>query len=265
MTAPTREATPAAANRDAPAEPPIASTADHQARIKQLKEQLAALPVPLPGEGPHLPWYRLRQQIEGQLWTELDNKVWTATEARATAIGAIDWIPVRGITVAWVDSWTPAISYGQTAAVLHLIPTPQVPVSQRTLSLLDDTMTRLVRDEELVDAGVGLTHAFPGDDVVIEADTPAPIDGSEVKMGEFLGGIRLTVGVSPMRSSRTLGTPTTMRSATASGLSWSQATEVRSRFRPNAPTMPLFGWTPNLPSMSQGLKAQACRAPRGRC
>lgn len=187
MTATTREATPAATNQDTPADPPIASTDDHQARISHLKEQLAVLPLPLPGEGPHLPWYRLRQQIEGQLWTELNNEVTTATVARDTAIAAIDWIPVRGVTAAWVDSWTPAISCGQTTAVLHLIPTPQVPLSQRTLSFLDDTMTRLVRNEELVDSGVGLTHAFSGDNVVIEADTPAPINGNEVKMGEFLG------------------------------------------------------------------------------
>jgi hypothetical protein len=67
-----------------------------------------------------------------------------------------------------------------------LIPVPQIPLSQRALSLLDDTVTRLIRDLDLVDSSAGLTHAFLGDDVVVEADT-VHLGYNEVSMGEFSG------------------------------------------------------------------------------
>lgn len=170
-----------------PAKPDSAtlpSIEEQQERIEQLKSQLAALPEPLPGEGPHLPWFRLRQQIESLLFAELRS----ATGASDTDEGAalVQWVPTTNLQVVWADQWRPNITCGATAVALHLIPVPQIPLSQRTLSLLDDTVTRLIRDLDLIDSKAGLTHGFPGDDVIVEADL-VQLGYSEVSMGEFLG------------------------------------------------------------------------------
>lgn len=157
---------------------------DQQERIEQLKSQLAALPEPLPGEGPHLPWFRLRQQIEGRLFAELRSA--TGTSDTDDGIPVAQWFPAANVDIVWADQWHPNIAYGATAVALHLIPLPQTPLSQRALSLLDDTVTRLIRDLDMVDSHVGLTHAFQGDDVVVEADT-VDLGHTKVSMGQFLG------------------------------------------------------------------------------
>ena len=54
--------------------PPASEPTGRAERVEQLKAQLEALPQPLLGEGPHLPWYRLRQQVESRLWNELQEE-----------------------------------------------------------------------------------------------------------------------------------------------------------------------------------------------
>lgn len=58
---------------------------ESRARIEQLEQQLAALPNPLPGEGRHLLWFRLRQEVESTLYTELQLAADPATPQGAPA------------------------------------------------------------------------------------------------------------------------------------------------------------------------------------
>lgn len=156
-------------------------------RIEQLRAQLDALPLPLKGDGPHLPWYRLREQIESRLWIELQDASSAPAEVNdlANSVSVVEWIPTTNVQVAWADSLRREPQYGASALVVHLVPVPQNPLSQRVLSSLDDTVTRLVRDFKLVDDSAGLNSSLHDDDVLIECD-PVHLRGNEVGMSRFL-------------------------------------------------------------------------------
>lgn len=155
-----------------------------QERIEQLRSQLAALPTPLPGEDPNLPWYRLRQTIEGLLATELQSTTRDATTAGAAP--DVRWLPATNIPVDWVDQWQPGITYHEAAVILHLLPLPPAPVSQRLLVQLHDAATRIIRSRDLVDVSAGLRSSAKGTDVMVEAEA-AQRRYDEVSMGAFLG------------------------------------------------------------------------------
>lgn len=157
-------------------------------RIKQLRAQLDALPLPLPGEGPHLPWYRLRQQIESRLRIEVREATGAPADDFSTAansVPVVEWMPAANVHVVWADSLRRDAQYGGSALVVHLVPVPQTALSQRVLSSLDDTVTRLVRDLRLVDDSAGLTSSSSDDDILIESD-PVQLRNNGMAMSRFL-------------------------------------------------------------------------------
>ena len=159
------------------------SPSQQQERIDQLRSQLAALPAPLPGEGPHLPWYRMRQTIEDVLAAEL------RSAAQVKAGGGspdIDWLPVSDPAIAWVDQWQPKPTYPGAAVVLHVVPIPPARLSQRARTTLDDAATQLVRALRLVDASAGLRPTIQGGDVVVEVEAVRR-RYDEASLGVFLG------------------------------------------------------------------------------
>lgn len=167
--------------------PPAPDAAGRAERVEQLKAQLEALPHPLPGEGPHLPWYRLRQQIESRLWSELREETAPSSNLGSTSTGpepAVEWTPASNVQVAWTESMGREVGYGASALVVHLIPVPPTPVSQRLLASLYGIAPRLVRERMLVDDSAGLTRASSGEDIFIESQPTQRVDG--VSRGRFL-------------------------------------------------------------------------------
>lgn len=157
-------------------------------RIEQLKAQLEALPDPLPGEGPHLPWFRVRQQVESQLFAELREATGAPAgddRTSANSMPVVEWAPAANVPVSWADSLRRDVQYGSSAVVVHLVPVPNRPLSQRVMSSLDDAATRLVRDHKLVDDAAGINRSSPADGILIETD-PVMIRGHEVALGRFL-------------------------------------------------------------------------------
>lgn len=166
---------------------PVPDPEGRAERVEQLKAQLEALPNPLPGEGPHLPWYRLRQQIESRLWNELREETAPPSSAASTSAvpePVVEWTPASDVHVAWTESLSREVGYGASALVVHLIPVPPTPLSQRLLSSLDDIAPRLVRERGLVDGSAGLTRASSGDDIFMESQPTLHVNG--VLKGCFL-------------------------------------------------------------------------------
>lgn len=166
---------------------PVSDPAGRAERVEQLKAQLEALPQPLPGEGPHLPWYRLRQQIESRLWNELREETAPSSNLGSTSTGpepAVEWTPASNVQVAWAESLGREVGYGASALVVHLIPVPPAAVTQRLLFSLDDIGPRIVRERRLVDDSTGLTRASSGEDIFIESQPTQRVDG--VSRGRFL-------------------------------------------------------------------------------
>lgn len=167
--------------------PPAPDVAGRAERVEQLKAQLEALPQPLPGEGPHLPWYRVRQQIESRLWNELREETAPSSNLGNPSTGpeyAVEWAPASNVQVAWTGSLGREVGYGASALVVHLIPVPPTAVTQRVLSSLDDIGPRLVREQRLVDDSAGLTRASSGEDIFIESQPTQRVDGGS--RGRFL-------------------------------------------------------------------------------
>lgn len=76
-------------------------TGESQQRITQLLTQLAALPEPDVSDGPHLPWFRVRNKIESQLHREIQsaNDLSALTDPEA-------WITTRFVWCPDPDSYT---------------------------------------------------------------------------------------------------------------------------------------------------------------
>lgn len=74
---------------------------ERRARITQLLEQLAALPEPEPWDGPHLPWFRVRNKIESQLHLEIQSANELSVLADPEA-----WTTVRFVWSTSPDSYT---------------------------------------------------------------------------------------------------------------------------------------------------------------
>ena len=167
-----------------------ADDSERALRVQQLKDQLDALPEPLPGDGVHLPWVRARQQIEARLFTELRalTKVDDVQPSPASAVagGGVTWLPVSNVDLRWVDQWQPGMRHQSSAVVLHLIPVPQMLVSQRVMSSLDGTRSDLIYQAGMLELGQGFSKSFAGDDVVIELEVPRHSYG-EVDLGQLLG------------------------------------------------------------------------------
>lgn len=70
-------------------------TGESQQRITQLLTQLAALPKPDVSDGPHLPWFRVRNKIESQLHREIQsaNDLGALTDPEAWATTRFVWSP----------------------------------------------------------------------------------------------------------------------------------------------------------------------------
>lgn len=177
----------AAGSPPAPVDATSAPADERADRIEQLRAQLAALPLPLAGEGPHLPWYRLRQQIETRLANELrEGKAVTADDmsTHPTSGPVVEWTPVSNVHVSWADSLPRDVQYGASALVVHLVPVAQGRLSQRVLSSLDDTVTKLVRELRLVDESAALTRASSDDDIFVESH--AVLRNNGVSSSRFL-------------------------------------------------------------------------------
>lgn len=149
---------------------------------ERLKEQLAALPEPRLGDGPHQAWFRLRKDVEDRLKASASPDAVVA----AASPGDVRWQAAAKLEIMWSDNWNHRFSYGSALVVLHMIPVPQTQVSQRLLTGLDGAVTRAVRDLGLVAAHAGLRRGGPGDSLVVEAD-PSNTAYDAVLMGGFLG------------------------------------------------------------------------------
>jgi hypothetical protein len=114
-------------------------------RISKIRRQLEALPLPLPGEGPHLPWYRLRLQLDSDLADELQAADGFANPDEHDGLDrlptrdlpAIDWRAETNFAVTWTSLLRSGPQYGSAFVALHLAPIPVVRLSQRLLESIE--------------------------------------------------------------------------------------------------------------------------------
>ncbi len=156
-------------------------------RVEVLREQLAALPLPLPGEGPHLPWFRLRSDLERELAAELEvTGTQGATEATAGTAGGVDWQPQTGINVSWLSQWSSPPAYASPFVVLHMVPLPVVRLSQRVMDSLANEQAEVLRRLAGLSPAQGLTIRHDVQEVTVETKV-ASSGFNEVHVGQLLG------------------------------------------------------------------------------
>lgn len=150
------------------------------ASVETLVRDLTGQPphvLPPLGERPHLP------PISEDAATPTPRG--TATPASGmprTDVGR--WRPAPPVTLDRSASWAGWNHQGITRAVVHLVPLPQAPFSQRRLTGIDAAMARAMREQ--VDASTVLRTATTGDLVAVEADWPKSRYG-QVVTGRLLG------------------------------------------------------------------------------
>ncbi|WP_193661476.1 toll/interleukin-1 receptor domain-containing protein [Nocardioides kribbensis] len=137
---------------DVPAAEPSEVTPTVEEQVEQLRAQLEALPQPIPGEGPHLPWYRARERIliEMHRLTEgADALTETATAAPQTPAIPRRTLP-RPLPISWRKAWH--AEFSTAVVVLHALSLPGTALSQRVIAGLGDAQVAIIRE-------LGLTGA----------------------------------------------------------------------------------------------------------
>lgn len=150
-----------------PAAPALSRDTAERAR---LEAALASLPEPEPGEGPHLPWWRAREQVLNAL-AHLDRPIPQRPAGTPAAVppryGQLDHRPA----VPWRDQASTAFGR-DTAVAVHAVPVPAAPVPARRLAELADALPDAVRRSGAVPATAGLQVEDRPDGITVHIPPP---------------------------------------------------------------------------------------------
>lgn len=110
---------------------------DPAAEAQRLHALLNALPVPEPGEGPHLPWFRTYESARRRLAQieASEQAVPPPSPSKVASAPVLRWgLLTRPPSIAWRDEWDNGPHRGVPCVAVHAVPLGAAPLTARMLT-----------------------------------------------------------------------------------------------------------------------------------
>jgi hypothetical protein len=177
------------------------SVGDRDRERAQLRAQLAALPEPLPGDGPHLPWFRAREKVVRRL-SELDKPGSGSGSGSGSGIvrsgpdrkppvstgQGVDWQRLSAPAgISWRTEWDTLAALRGACVTVHLVPlSADRGLSERVIAGIGSAMPGLIRVLAGLSDSAGIELDERHDHVTVAVE-PVQARWNDVRDSEFRG------------------------------------------------------------------------------